>query len=278
MIDDREIMCPMCGKILPGEASFCTECGADLRKKSDSSSSNHIVIVVLIIVAMCVVTGIVACFMLMNNLLENENGRSEISSEPPSYNSWDSVEKVTTEKATEKATEALEKGHYIDGTYKIGKDIPEGIYIIVSRNDDITDFAMSHSYYGIYSDPECNDTITCKWFQYSAIVELKADSYLKLSWCEAVELDKFDGENDPFGNSGMFRCGIDFEPGTYRLVPTTDQGYQEYYIYENIESLDDEKNYFQEHHGFEENSEVTVKDGEILEMTWCYLEKLPESS
>jgi len=194
---------------------------------------------------------------------------SDESSEPDIINSAVSEVLESTESKTEPPRV---EGRYDEGVYKIGEDIPEGTYILTVSDSNFDDMRRE-AYYAIYSDPECNDVISGRWFESSAIVELETDGYIKFSWCEAAAIDDFDGENSPFEHSGMFRCGVDFEAGTYRLVPTTDQGYQMYYVHENVDSIDYDVIYREGNHGFPEGTEVTVKEGEILELSYCILEK-----
>lgn len=272
-IDEK--MCPMCGTILPGNVKFCTECGQKLseKMKKDTSQPNVIALVAVVIIAM--LTVLFGVFIMLRDMLRTTDELSESNI----INS--SVVSETLSSPTE-PEKNYSKGHYEAGVYKIGEDIPKGTYMLMSENSEFRDmhFAGMHNdaYYGLYSDPDCNDTIDCKWFDSSAIVDLETDDYIEFTWCEAIALDVFDGENSPFEHAGMFRCGIDFEPGTYKIVPTTDQGYQMYYVHDNINAIDDKIIYTEGHHGFSEGTEVTVKEGEILELSWCILEKINKLS
>lgn len=271
----NEKMCPVCGTILPINVKFCTECGQNLsgKMKKDPSPSTVIIIAVAAIIA--IMTGMFGLVFFLQDMLETDNEFSESNI----INS--SVVSETLSSPTE-PEKNYSKGHYKAGVYKIGEDIPKGTYMLTSENSEFRDmhFAGMHNdaYYGLYSDPDCNDTIDCKWFDSSAIVNLETDGYIEFTWCEAIALDVFDGENSPFEHAGMFRCGIDFEPGTYKLVPTTDQGYQMYYVHNNINTIDNKIIYTEGHYGFSEGTEATVKEGEILELSWCVLEKINKSS
>lgn len=260
-IDEK--MCPMCGTILAGNVKFCTECGQNLseKMKKDSSQPNVIVIVAVVVIAM--LTVLFGVFYMLRDMLRTTNE----SSESNIINTYVSPTVYNSESETEANRS---QGHYEAGVYKIGEDIPKGAYIFVAEEID--------AYYGLYSDSDCTNTIDGRWFESSVIVDLETDDYVEFTWCEAIALDAFDGENSPFEHSGMFRCGIDFEPGTYKLVPTTDQGYQMYYVHNNINAIDYKIIYTEGNHGFSEGTEVTVKKGEILELSWCVLEKINKSS
>ncbi len=262
-IDEK--ICPLCGTILPGNVKFCTECGQELseKKKKDTSPSTVIVVAAAVIIALA--TGIFCLIFQLKDMLKTDIESSESNI-------------INSSLVSEPASSATEpdknysQGHYDAGVYKIGEDIPKGTYILTVNDSDFVDM-QREAFYAMYSDPECNDIISGKWFDSSAIVDLETDDYIELVWCEAVALDVFDGVNSPFEHSGMFRCGVDFEPGTYRLVPTTDQGYQMYYVHENVNAIDYDAIYKEGSHGFYEGTEVTVKEGEILELSWCVLEK-----
>lgn len=260
-IDEK--MCPRCGKFLPKAVSFCTECGFNFSEKEKNSSSPSAVTVIAAAVVIALLTGGCCVFFLLKDMLASsgETSEADIITEP-SFSEALSSEPVTEMPEND--------GIYEMGTYKIGKDIPKGAYILTGAMDD--------AYYGLYSDPECNNTISSKWFKGSAIVNLETDDYVEFLWCNAVALEDFDGENSPFEHSGMFRCGVDFEPGTYELVPTTDQGYQMYYVHDSVRLIEDGAIYALGNHGFENGTKVTVKEGEILELSWCILEKMNKSS
>ncbi|MBO5162852.1 MAG: hypothetical protein J6B75_00185 [Ruminococcus sp.] len=277
-IDEK--MCPLCGTILPGNVRFCTECGTvqETQKRKKEGENKRLIAVFIALAA--VVLAVIAVNLVFYILANKENTKKRLDgtyhgisvnvsdiSVPEIPNIDEFSDLTENAAASENYTEK-----YPDGNYRIGEDIPKGTYILTVSDSNFDDMRRE-AYYAIYSDPECNNVISGKWFESSAIVKLETDGYIKFSWCEAVALDDFDGENSPFEHSGMFRCGIDFEAGTYRLVPTTDQGYQMYYVHENVDSIDYDVIYREGNHGFPEGTEVTVKEGEILELSYCILEK-----
>lgn len=193
----------------------------------------------------------------------NERYESEktetVQSEPDYYDE----EEPFTESETEMA-----EGYYPQGdSYNIGVDIPEGYYILLYNGVGDT---YGDASWEIFATPDGVDSYG--HFQYSAFAKLEGHGYFDMSWCDAYSLDTFKGENNPFEHPGMFRVGIDVLAGTYKVVPTTDQGYEQWIVHEDIDSIDYDKinkSYPDTHEVYE----VTLKDGEILEMQFCILEE-----
>ncbi len=160
-------------------------------------------------------------------------------------------------------------GVYSMGTYEIGVDIPEGDYLMMYSGpaDSYGDFPM-----GIYSDPNAENEISFKWGQNSAYVHLEGNGYFHFSWANAYDISKRSVTHSPFQGSGMFLCGVDFEPGTYELESLTDQGYEEWIIYSDIIAVDGIQCASS---GYEtrENETVTVEEGQYLELSFCKLKK-----
>lgn len=166
-------------------------------------------------------------------------------------------------------TQAEYTGEYYPqgDNYNIGNTIPEGYYILIYNGyPDV----YGDAYWGTYAAPDGEESNS--WFQYSSIVKLEGHGYFEMSWCDAYPLEKYTGENNPFEHSGMFRVGVDVEAGTYKVLsPYEDEGLKsELAVHEDIDSIDYEKIYMPDSYEVEE---VTLHDGEILEMRFCVLEK-----
>ncbi|MCM1132778.1 MAG: hypothetical protein NC340_04835 [Ruminococcus flavefaciens] len=167
---------------------------------------------------------------------------------------------------TEPTTEETAEGFYPNGTYKVGYEIPEGYYILVYNGIYDTYGDAGFDVYG-YSNE------ISKHFLYSSFVKLEKYSYIDMAWCDAYSLDTFDGENNPFERSGMFRVGTDVPAGTYKVIPIDERNLPPLWtVHEDIDSIDYDEIDFSYHY-YEDDNEVTLKDGEILEMQYCYLEE-----
>ena len=147
--------------------------------------------------------------------------------------------------------------------------IPAGYYIIIAK--DKYDYAADWIVATEYESDEDNGMYSI--FQYSSIVKIKDGWYFIMTMCDAYSLDTFNGENNPFEHSGMFRVGIDVPAGTYKIIPTTDKYCAEWAIHEDIDSIDYEKINRSTYDKTAEDIEVTLKDGNILELLYCKLEE-----
>ena len=167
-----------------------------------------------------------------------------------------------------------EKGVFPSGTYQIGVDIPEGLYIF------IPDHADGHGVEGVYADPECQEQISAEYvhFDGSRIAEISGNGYLEFSWATAYNLDMHpEIVNDPYMSDGMFIVGRDIPAGTYTL-----SGYGEYaedaewYIYSSINSIGlvpKDYGYVGEYYeDMDFENEITLEDGDIFELRDCIIE------
>ena len=160
-----------------------------------------------------------------------------------------------------------EKGIFPAGTYKIGSQIPEGLYILVG-NKELGNFPA-----GIYNDPEALDQRYTFWGNNTAYMVVEGKGYVHFNWATAYDVSKNDVENDPFTHQGVFRVGkgLDLEPGTYTAVSDNSGNSGRWCIYYGItEEGPDQKDFGWVDHG---DRELTVEEGEYLSLTFCHLEK-----
>lgn len=169
-------------------------------------------------------------------------------------------------------------GFYPESVYVIGDKsapdeyyMPAGYYIIIAK--DKYDYSAT---WDIVNESKNSDDIIYSSFQHSNIVKVADGQILNMDICDAYSLDTFDSygiENSPFEHSGMFRVGTDVPAGTYRIVPENDQHYESWAVHENIDTIDYEKIHRNPYDKTAGNIEVTVEDGNILELFYCRLEK-----
>ncbi len=167
-----------------------------------------------------------------------------------------------------------ENGVFPSGTYQIGVDIPEGMYIF------IPDMSDGHGVEGVYADPDYENQISSAYvhFDGTRIAMISGNGYLDFSWCTAYNLDMHpEIVNDPHKTDGMFIVGRDIPAGTYRVI-----GYGEYedmaewYVYSSINAvgsiikesgiLEDYDNHYDKYY-----STITLKDGEYFELRHCII-------
>ncbi len=161
-----------------------------------------------------------------------------------------------------------EKGRWPAGSYKIGEDIPEGTYLLVSSGETpSTEFPAS-----VYSDAECsseNCISTDTWAQNSRYVTLSGEGYLDFAWCILIDTEKNEVENNPYEHSGMFLVGKDIEPGTYELEEC-DEYTASYTIYTDVDMI---ASITRKSEMFEEGCTVTVEDGDYLKLERCKIKE-----
>jgi hypothetical protein len=165
---------------------------------------------------------------------------------------------------------------YKAGDYTAGKNIPAGDYIIIAdTNDSIMDDEPDYLptfYAGVYNDPQEKDKVYAGWFQHSAYVRVEDGQDLHFSWASAYPVSSYSGKNDPFERPGVFLVGRDVEPGTYKLEPLTDQGYESYAVYEDMTAMMSDEELEQDF-SFDKNEKITLKKGQYVKLEWCKLKK-----
>lgn len=188
------------------------------------------------------------------------------------YDGYD-IEEVAGELPLYDQNEAFrENGVFPSGTYQIGVDMPEGLYMF------IPDMADGHGIEGVYSDPECENQISSAYvhFDGTRIADISGNGYVDFSWATAYKLDMHpEIENNPYESDGMFIVGRDIEAGTYRLEEWGDMPeYAEWYIYSGINvvgTLLKESGTLQYDYEGNPVTEITLNDGEFLELRYCII-------
>ena len=172
-----------------------------------------------------------------------------------------------SEKTEEKAEEPEEEKMVGDkaGMYKVGSDIPAGIYIVFSDG----------GYGGYYernsnSEGGLDSIISNDNFDTFTYVKIKDGEYLKLSGSYAVPEAEYKDSlaKDGIIGPGTYKVGKDIEAGEYKVTAEEDSGYWERFNIEKDSLSRIIKNDF-----FEGNAYVTVKDGEYFKLSNSTAEK-----
>ncbi len=160
-------------------------------------------------------------------------------------------------------------GVYEAGVYEIGTEIPDGVYIVIADNGSSN---LAHQ--AVYDDRDQTEMQYGEWFKYSAIVSVRGDGYFSMIRGTAYNINFFDLENDPFEHEGMFRVGVDLEPGTYRAVSSSPgDSYGSWTVHDSVYEIDYNKIYTDGNYDHAEDLEITVKEGQVLQLKDCYLVK-----
>lgn len=185
----------------------------------------------------------------------------------PNQNSYD----YSSESSLSESNKAYqkEKGIYTGGILEVGKDIPEGEYLLMPP------VTASNTYFfiEIFTDAEANDdsNIFSERGQNCAYVELEKGTFIDASYLVIYDIDKNDIELDPFSYSGMYKVGRDLDAGTYKIKSDGDYSVN-YSIYKSLNSIAPvvkESGYLDR----EEYIEVTLTDGEYIEIINGHLYK-----
>lgn len=161
-------------------------------------------------------------------------------------------------------------GVYEAGTYEIGTEIPDGVYIVIANEND-----TNIAYQAIYADRDQEEQKSGGWFKYSTIVNVRGDGYFSTIRGTTYNIDSFDMENNPFEHEGMFRVGVDLAPGTYHAVSSSsDDSSGIWTVHDSVYDIDYDKIYYDGNFDdYAENLEITVKEGEVLQLKNCHLIK-----
>ena len=210
--------------------------------KKKKSKTHILPFLILIFVIFKIIKSIIIPSVMIHRLQDDisHSAVSSSGSKITEYESASEAKQVKKEKTSEKAVYSSneifeENGIYPAGTYEIGIDIPEGLYIFIPQQD-------GHGIEAIYSDPSCDNQISAEYvhFDGSRIAEISGKGYLETAWCTAYNLDMHpEIVNDPFADEGMFVVGRDIDAGTYKLCLLGDDcdEYGIWTIYSSINAI-----------------------------------------
>ena len=145
------------------------------------------------------------------------------------------------------------------GTKKVGIDIPSGEYVLYASG--------SVPYFSVSSDSNGENIIFNDLFSYNSIVTVNEGEYLKLQNCYGLPIDKV--EDIDLGKSGsMYKVGTHIPAGEYKILATGGTPY--YCIYS-----DSRHDYIVSNDLFENDTYVTVSNGQYLKLQDCTFETVP---
>ncbi|MCK5128614.1 MAG: hypothetical protein KAQ68_02085 [Clostridiales bacterium] len=177
------------------------------------------------------------------------------------YDIGDDTEKETD---SDEIIEVVQKDMYIDGDYKVGKDIPAGEYLI-----ETTTSISSRSKYSVTKDSNRYNKITGDYLTNRAYVSVENDQYLRLDYANAYPVDKivaYEVEDNTYP-AGMYKVGFDIPAGEYKVE--FDLQYSSSIICSTASSFKDE--YLTLKEGYEEDKTIILNDGEYLLLENCYI-------
>lgn len=155
------------------------------------------------------------------------------------------------------------RAEYSSNMYKIGDDLKEGTYILFSDN------TRNLAYFCLSADANQLNIIENDNFPYNQIIEVKDGEYLELIGCYAKNL--FCYPNINMDGEGVFPVGTYLAEGEYKLETNAESGY--YAVYSDYRHEKIVKN-----DNFSGQRYVSVKNGQLLELVRCSIEKNQEET
>ena len=144
-------------------------------------------------------------------------------------------------------------GAYNAGQYKVGIDIPSGVYLILPTNG-------ISGYFCISSDANSDDITVNDYFSGNSILHIMDDEYFKLSSCYAIPYDPNYELPNAGGTDGFFEVGVHIAPGEYKLEAVNGSGY--YAIYSDLRHSDIIANDY-----FQNTSYISLSLGQYLKIS-----------
>ncbi len=163
---------------------------------------------------------------------------------------------TTTAIAQPTAPQATPVKSWASGMYKVGTDIPEGEYVIITSK--YTYFEITKDSSGEFSSLIANDN-----FNNQTIVTLKNGQYFSFNggrmyaFIDAPVVKPVDG----LLPDGMYKCGVHFKPGEYKVIPS---GHGYYEIDKNSSHL---FGAIISNKNFENDRYITIKSGQYIKLT-----------
>lgn len=147
---------------------------------------------------------------------------------------------------------------YPAGMYKIGPDIPAGMYYLQAEES-------AKGYFCISADSSGNSILENDNFGSHYFLEIEDGDYLELTRCVAIPIEDAEIEFDKNNlTEGMYRVGVDIPAGEYKLTQTSN--FAAYVcVYEGCSKNRD----IITNDNFENQKYITVKDGNYLLITRC---------
>jgi hypothetical protein len=160
------------------------------------------------------------------------------------------------------------KGKYLEGMYKVGRDLPAGEYKVTPSN-------KIASYYGVSRDSKGSLTsiITNEVIKSDTYVSVTNGQYVKLVGCYATAVNKSSSQStsntntpkpivqDNWIKSGTYKIGIDIKAGEYFVKAESDFSY--------FQIAKDSKGLLESiiaNDIFSDNRYVTLEDGQYFQL------------
>lgn len=162
---------------------------------------------------------------------------------------------------------------YPEGSYQAGTDIPAGEYMLLSTQDNDSQYFDSGSSTYLISTLEnaesYDDIVDYNFFTYNAIIRLEEGQYLYLNGCTASPVDEVTQLD--YRKAEMYKAGLHIPAGTYGLKASA-EGYGSFGRCYVLAWPSDSYDAVVESIAVpEEGAQVTVENGQYLQLKRCTL-------
>ena len=173
------------------------------------------------------------------------------------------------------------KSYYpnINGTYKVGKDIPAGQYVVI--HDTQVKSSDNFTYWAIYKNKK-GTMVRNDGFSYTSIVTLKKGQYFDLNGGYAVPINKVNKSIFTVKNLNKYakggatvKVGTGFAPGTYKFTLAKGKSSATIDIASKDRGANLNYKYSKSYYISKSSKSVTIrlKKGQYVEMNGCTLKK-----
>lgn len=192
----------------------------------------------------------------------NYSDHNNISSSAPSNNQGSVKSSSAAPSKTQENTGSVYKP---DGTYRVGKDIPAGLYCFKANSGEMGYYSVETQASGTGNEIIKNEIVyTFSFFEASngqyVTVE---DGYIAPS----NKVPKIQPQNGIYGR-GTYRVGIDIPAGEYNVVADSNDDMPYFSVMNNVKGGIDE---IETNDIIKGNKYITVKTGQFLELDGAYI-------
>ena len=152
---------------------------------------------------------------------------------------------------------------YPSGTYKVGRDLPEGDYVFKEAAD-----AMFSSVIVRRDSSESSDLVSHHLINGQCVGRLRAGTWVTLSEATACPIHQASAVEISQITDGGYLVGVTLPEGTYRIAPADNAPLSSYSIYDGILGTDAQLQKFEV---ILEPTTLTLAAGEYVELSGCAL-------
>ena len=206
------------------------------------------------------ILNIVLCFLLCLNITACSNSTNTTSVESSS-------QPEDTEGSTENQQEDKISFKLSDGTFKVGKDLDPGIYVLVKHDGEFMgSFDITTDTTG-----DLDSKVDSNAFENFSYIEVKDGQYLQLNKSDLYKVDEIKDEALDFSNldeltNGMYIVGKDITPGEHKLEAINDGSEGWFCLYNNLAGGYNNSPDLQTADYFSGSKLITLKDGQYLKL------------